>query len=56
MLRRLDPRLSERFNPRVLVKEILAEILGTYGRDLENNRFPSRQLLEQMGGPRLRRS
>lgn len=53
MLRRLDSRLDERFNPRVLVKDVLAEVLGTYGRDLANDQFPSGQLLSQMGGPKL---
>ena len=53
MLRRLDSRVDERFNPRVLVKDVLAEVLSTYGRDLENGRFPSGQLLSQMGGPQL---
>ena len=53
MLRRLDSRIDERFSPRILVKEVLAEVLGTYGRDLTNDRFPSRQLLGQMEGTRL---
>lgn len=52
-LRRLDSRLDERFNPRVLIKDVLAEVLGTYGRDLENGQFPSKQLLDHMGGPKL---
>ena len=54
MLRRIDPRIYERFNPRVLVKDVLAEVLGTYGRDLEENRFPPARLLSQMGGTALR--
>ena len=53
MLRRFDSRVDERFTPRVLVKEVLAEVMGTYGRDLENERFPSPLLLSQMGGSRL---
>ena len=53
MLRRLDSRLDERFNPRVLVKDVLAEVLSTYGRVLESGSFPPRQLLDQMGGPKL---
>jgi len=53
MLRRLDFRLDERFNPRVLIKDVLAEVLGTYGKDLANDQFPSRQLLGQMAGPKL---
>ena len=53
MLRRLDPRLDERFNPRLLVKDVLAEVLGTHGRDLDRGQFPSGQLLSQMGGAKL---
>ena len=53
MLRRLDSRLDERFNPRVLVKDVLAEVLSTYGRVLESGSFPPRQLLDKMGGPKL---
>ena len=54
MLRRIDSRIDERFNPRVLVKDVLAEVLGTYGRDLKENRFPPVRLLSQMGGTALR--
>ena len=53
MLRRLDMRLDERFNPRLLVKDVLAEVLGTHGRDLAKGQFPSGQLLSQMGGAKL---
>ena len=53
MLRRLDSRVDERFNPRILVKEVLAEVLGTYGGDLKNDRFPPIRLLNQMGGGKL---
>ena len=53
MLRRVDSNLDERFNPRVLVKDVLAEVLGTYGRDIQNSNFPPERLLRQMGGPKL---
>ena len=53
MLRRLDHRLDERFTPRVLVKDVLAEVLGTYGSELAAGRFPPRRLLSQMGAPLL---
>jgi len=53
MLKRLDSRFDERFNPRKLIKDVLAEVLGTYGRDLVSDQFPSRQLLNQMTGPQL---
>ena len=53
MLRRQDPGFDQKFNPRVLVKEILAEVLGTYGEDLGMGRFPSQLLLNQMQGAKL---
>ena len=53
MLRRQDNRFDQRFNPRVLVKDVLAEVLGTYGDDLTSGRFPSQFLLNQMQGPHL---
>ena len=53
MFRRQDPRFDQRFNPRVLVKNVLAEVLGTYGDDLRNGRFPSQLFLNQMQGPQL---
>ena len=53
MLKRQDTRFDQRFNPRVLVKDVLAEVLGTYGDDLRNGRFPSQLLLNQMQGPHL---
>ena len=53
MLRRQDNRFDQRFNPRVLVKDVLADVLGTYGDDLINGRFPSQFLLNQMQGPHL---
>ena len=53
MLRRLDPRFGQRFNPRVLIKDVMAEVLGTYGEDLNSGRFPSQLLLSQMQGAQL---
>ena len=53
MLRRLDPRFGQRFNPRVLIKDVMAEVLGTYGEDLKSGRFPSQLLLSQMQGAQL---
>lgn len=53
MLRRVDPQFDRRFNPRLLVKEVLAEIFGTYGRDLLQGQFPSGSILDQMGGQKL---
>lgn len=54
MLRRQDDQLHRRFNPRVLVKDVMAEVLGTYGEDLRDGRFPPQLLLNQMGGAQLR--
>ncbi len=53
MLRRLDDNHDRRFNPRVLVKDVMAEVLGTYGEDLKDGRFPSQLLLNQMRGAQL---
>ena len=53
MLRRQDDQLYRRFNPRVLVKDVMAEVLGTYGEDLRDGRFPPQLLLNQMGGAQL---
>ncbi len=53
MVSRQDAGFDQRFNPRVLVKDVLAEVLGTYGDDLRNGRFPSQLLLNQMQGPHL---
>ena len=53
MLRRLDDNHDRRFNPRVLVKDVMAEVLGTYGEDLKEGRFPPQLLLNQMRGAQL---
>ena len=53
MLRRVDAQANVRFSPRVLVKDVMAEVLGTYGPDFQGSRFPSAQLLSQMGGRQL---
>ena len=53
MLRRLDHRVDERLNPRVLVKNVLAEVLGTHGPEFAAGRFPPRRLLSDMGAPLL---
>ncbi|MGQ4807022.1 hypothetical protein NKDENANG_00360 [Candidatus Entotheonellaceae bacterium PAL068K] len=53
MAGRKDPHLSERFNPRVLIKDVLAEVLGNYGSALEGGQFPPDQLLQVMGGSKL---
>ena len=37
----IHPTYVEGFNPRFLVKDVLAEVLGTYGPDLEQGQFPS---------------
>ena len=53
MLRRLDPRFGQRFNPRVLIKDVMADVLATYGEDVKSGRFPSQLLLDQMQGRKL---
>ncbi len=53
MARRKDPHLDERFNPRILIKDVLAEVLGNDGNALEEGKFPPDQLLQVMGGSKL---
>ena len=53
MLQRRDGRFDQRFNPRILVKDVLAEVLGNYGEDLKDGQFPSLLLLDQMQGRKL---
>ena len=53
MLRRLDGGFDQKFNPRILVKDVLAEVLGNYGDDLRERGFPSLLLLNQMQGRKL---
>ena len=53
MLKRQDSGFDRQFNPRALVKDVLAEVLGTYGDDLRIGRFPSQLLLNQMHGAKL---
>ena len=53
MLRRLNDSHDRKFNPRLLVKDVMAEVLGTYGEDLKEGRFPPKQLLDQMRGAQL---
>ena len=53
MLRRLNDNHDRKFNPRLLVKDVMAEVLGTYGEDLKEGRFPPKQLLDQMRGAQL---
>ncbi len=53
MLRRQDDQFDRRFNPRVLVKDVMAEVLGNFGEDLKDGRFPPNLLLNQMRGAHL---
>lgn len=53
MTRRRDPHIDDRFNPRILIKEVLSEVIGNYGRALEEGQFPPDQLLQVMGSSRL---
>jgi hypothetical protein len=53
MIRRKDSHIDDRFNPRILIKEVLSEVIGNYGHALEEGRFPPDQLLQVMGGSKL---
>lgn len=53
MTRRMDAHFDRRFNPRIVVKDVLGEILGNYGDEIEAGTFPSKSLLQRMGGSKL---
>lgn len=52
MARRVDHEMEEKFNPRVLQTNVLLRVLDTHARELELGAFPSRAILEEMGGIR----
>lgn len=53
MTRRMDANFEKWFNPRIVVKDVMGEILGNYGDELEAGEFPSKGLLQRMGGSKL---
>ncbi|MSR09285.1 MAG: hypothetical protein EXR82_07110 [Gammaproteobacteria bacterium] len=53
MANRRDAKFSDRFNPRQFIKFVLVDVLSNYSQDIASGRFPSDQLLRQMGGSRL---
>lgn len=53
MTHRVDPDLQERFNPRLLIKGVLAEVLGNRLHEFDQKVFPSERFLESMRGTSL---
>jgi hypothetical protein len=53
MSRRVDPSFDERFNPRMVIKGVLAEVLGNRLHEFDSHAFPSERFLESMRGTSL---
>jgi hypothetical protein len=53
MTRRVDPNFDDRFNPRMLIMGVLAEVLGNRLHEFDSHAFPSERFLESMRGTSL---
>jgi hypothetical protein len=53
MSRRVDPSFDERFNPRMLIMGVLAEVLGNRLHEFDSHGFPSERFLDSMRGTSL---
>lgn len=53
MTSRIDPRFGERFNPRLLIRGVLAEVLGNRLYEFDLGTFPSESFLQSMRGSTL---
>ncbi|MEO7076703.1 MAG: hypothetical protein ABI068_15525, partial [Ktedonobacterales bacterium] len=53
MAERQDRNIRERFNPRRLIKNVLAEVMGAHRQELVSGEFPDERLLAMMGGSQL---
>jgi hypothetical protein len=53
MARGVDPGMDERFNPRALIKFVLARILDDYPDEVRQGHFPSSSLIDAVGGCRI---
>lgn len=53
MSRRVDPSFEERFNPRMLIMGVLAEVLGNRLHEFDSHVFPSERFLDSMRGTSL---
>jgi hypothetical protein len=53
MTSRVDSRFAERFNPRLLIRGVLAEVLGSRWYEFDLGMFPTESFLEAMRGSTL---
>ena len=53
ILSRADPTSSDVFNPRAMIRDVLRPWLGDKVGEFERGRFPSRALLDSLGGSTL---
>jgi hypothetical protein len=53
MTRRVDSNFDDRFNPRMLIMGVLAEVLGNRLHEFDSHTFPSERFLESMRGTSL---
>lgn len=49
---RVDARLGQEFNPRILQKDVLARVLADHGQALVEGSFPPAELVDELGGGR----
>ena len=52
MAERVDPRLGQEFNPRILQTNVLARILADHGQTVAEGAFPPAELLDELSGGR----
>lgn len=52
MAERVDQRLGQEFNPRILQKDVLARVLADHGLAVAEGAFPPAELLDELGGGR----
>jgi hypothetical protein len=53
MTRRVDSNFDDRFNPRMLIMGVMAEVLGNRLHEFDSHTFPSERFLESMRGTSL---
>jgi hypothetical protein len=53
MNRRVDSNFDDRFNPRMLIMGVIAEVLGNRLHEFDSHTFPSERFLESMRGTSL---
>lgn len=53
MIGRRDPDYPRRFNPRILLTDVLRPTLGDHADEIAARKFPSKSYLERMGGTKF---